>query len=148
MSLADNGDLLDFVKNNGEVSEQRARIWFSQICKGTDYLHSKDIAHRDLKCENVLLSRNYNCKLTDFGFSRYCNDLGPSMLCETFCGSAAYAAPEVVGGTPYMPKMADVWSLGVILYAMLNASMPFNDSNRRKLLSDQLSGECRILNGE
>lgn len=144
MSLAENGDLLDYVKNKGEVSENRAKIWFNQICRGTEYLHSKDIAHRDLKCENVLLSRNFNCKLTDFGFARYTNDLGPSALCETFCGSAAYAAPEIVGGTPYNPKLADVWSLGVILYAMLNASMPFNDANRRKLLSDQMAGNWQF----
>ncbi|XP_034231687.1 testis-specific serine/threonine-protein kinase 3-like [Thrips palmi] len=144
MSLAENGDLLDYVKNNGEVPESRAKVWFHQICRGTEYLHAKDIAHRDLKCENVLLSRNFNCKLTDFGFARYCNDLGPSALCETFCGSAAYAAPEVVGGTPYNPKLADVWSLGVILYAMLNATMPFNDANRRKLLSDQMAGNWQF----
>lgn len=144
MSLAENGDLLDYVKNHGEVPEARAKVWFHQICRGTEYLHAKDIAHRDLKCENVLLSRNLNCKLTDFGFARYCNDLGPSGLCETFCGSAAYAAPEVVGGTPYNPKLADVWSLGVILYAMLNATMPFDDSNRRKLLSNQMSGNWQF----
>ncbi|KAK3923537.1 Testis-specific serine/threonine-protein kinase 1 [Frankliniella fusca] len=144
MSLAENGDLLDYVKSNGEVAESRAKVWFHQICRGTEYLHAKDIAHRDLKCENVLLSRNFNCKLTDFGFARYCNDLTPTGLCETFCGSAAYAAPEVVGGTPYNPKLADVWSLGVILYAMLNATMPFNDSNRRKLLSDQMAGNWQF----
>ncbi|XP_052132379.1 testis-specific serine/threonine-protein kinase 3-like [Frankliniella occidentalis] len=144
MSLAENGDLLDYVKSNGEVAESRAKVWFHQICRGTEYLHTKDIAHRDLKCENVLLSRNFNCKLTDFGFARYCSDLTPTGLCETFCGSAAYAAPEVVGGTPYNPKLADVWSLGVILYAMLNATMPFNDSNRRKLLSDQMAGNWQF----
>ncbi|XP_034231688.1 testis-specific serine/threonine-protein kinase 1-like [Thrips palmi] len=140
MRFADNGDLLDFVKNKGPVQEAQSRLWFRQMTSGLHYLHAKNIAHRDLKCENVLLSRRFNVKLADFGFARYCVDAdGRRVLSQTYCGSAAYAAPEVVSGTPYNPKLADVWSLGIILFIMLNARMPFDDVNLQKLLRDQVS---------
>ncbi|XP_012275615.1 testis-specific serine/threonine-protein kinase 3 isoform X2 [Orussus abietinus] len=119
MRYADNGDLLDFVKLNGVVPEQQSKLWFRQMASGLHYLHGKNIAHRDLK---------------------FCVDHeGRRVLSQTYCGSAAYAAPEVVSGTPYNPKLADVWSLGIILFIMLNASMPFDDANLRKLLKNQMS---------
>lgn len=138
MRYAENGDLLDYVLKNGPINEPQAKIWFYQIAKGLKYLHGLNIAHRDLKCENVLLSKNMNIKLADFGFSRYCTDtFGHRILSNTYCGSGAYAAPEVVNAVPYNPKIADIWSIGVILFIMINGSMPFDDENLSKLLSDQ-----------
>nr|CAH7735491.1 unnamed protein product [Callosobruchus chinensis] len=137
---AENGDLLDFIKKNGVVPEQQTKIWFRQMAGGLHYLHAMNVAHRDLKCENILLSRRFNVKLADFGFARFCVDsCNRRILSQTYCGSAAYAAPEVVSGTPYNPKLSDIWSLGIILFIMLNASMPFDDSNLRKLLKDQMT---------
>jgi len=147
MRYADNGDMLDFVKQNGMVPERQSRIWFRQMATGLQYLHGLHIAHRDLKCENILLSKHWNIKLADFGFARYCvDDDGRRVLSQTYCGSAAYAAPEVVSGTPYNAKCADVWSLGIILFIMVNATMPFDDSNLKKLLKDQMSKQWSFRN--
>ncbi|RZF43945.1 hypothetical protein LSTR_LSTR006753 [Laodelphax striatellus] len=147
MMYAENGDLLDHIKRYGIVSESSAKSWFRQITSGLRYLHSKNIAHRDMKCENILLTRDFQVRIADFGFARYCaNKSGRRVLSETYCGSAAYAAPEIVMGRAYNPKLADIWSVGIILYIMLNGTMPFNDENLKKLLKDQLNRNWTFRN--
>lgn len=79
---------------------------------------------RDLKCENILLDTENNIKLSDFGFSRIQT---VDMLSRTYCGSAAYAAPEVLQGIPYHGQSYDVWSLGVILYIMVSNHLAFTN---------------------
>ena len=71
MRLAEKGDLLDWVLRNGFVAENQSRVWTRQLSLAVQYLQLLDIAHRDLKCENVLITANYNVKLADFGFARY-----------------------------------------------------------------------------
>ena len=78
------------------------------------------VPFRDLKCENLLLDVNNNIKISDFGFARRFEH---GQLCRTFCGSAAYAAPEILQGIPYEPTGYDVWSIGVILYIMVGLSL-------------------------
>lgn len=138
MEYCDRGDLLEHIRSKGALKEPKGRHYFRQLVSAVKYLHALDITHRDLKCENVLLVSDRSVKLTDFGFCRRCrDDLGKRVLSKTFCGSAAYAAPEILQGQPYNPKMYDVWSLGCILYIMVTATMPFDDSNIKKMLRYQ-----------
>lgn len=145
MRFGENGDLLGYILKNGCVSENQSRVWMRQLGLGLQYLHELEITHRDMKCENVILTANYNVKISDFGFSRFCvsEDENP-VLSETYCGSMSYAAPEILRGKPYMPKPTDLWSLGVVLFVMLNKSMPFDDTRMRKLYEQQMGKKYRF----
>lgn len=100
MDLAENGTLLDYVLEKHFLEENQARNLFKQLISVVEYIHSKGVVHRDIKCENLLLDENYNLKLIDFGFAR--KDTRTSdehvILSKTFCGSYAYASPEIVKG--------------------------------------------------
>nr|XP_022918301.1 testis-specific serine/threonine-protein kinase 3-like isoform X1 [Onthophagus taurus] len=140
MDYCRNGDMLEHIKSHGPLTESKAKHYFRQMVAAVKYLHDLEIAHRDLKCENVFITINNNIKLGDFGFARRCvDDCGCYKFSDTFCGSAAYAAPEILQGIAYDPKMYDMWSLGCILYIMLTASMPFDDTNIKKMLKTQLN---------
>nr|QSV12635.1 testis-specific serine/threonine-protein kinase 1/2 [Argopecten irradians] len=135
MEYAGHGDLLEYIKLRGALQEDRAQVMFKQIVLAIGYLHDRKIVHRDMKCENLLLDCMNNIKISDFGFAR---QYEPSDVSKTFCGSAAYAAPEVLQGIPYHLPSHDIWSMGVILYIMVCASMPYDDSNIKKMVSQQL----------
>ncbi|XP_053674640.1 testis-specific serine/threonine-protein kinase 3-like [Anopheles nili] len=132
MRYAEMGDMLSFVIDHGPLGEPQSRIWFRQLALAVQYLHESGIAHRDLKCENILLSANFNVKLSDFGFARYIHENNQQVqLSTTFCGSFDYSAPELLKGKPYNPKASDVWALGVVLYMQLNKSVPFKGKTRQ-----------------
>ena len=145
MRYAENGDLLEFILKKGSISEAQSRVWMRQLCLAVQYLHDMEIAHRDLKCENALITSNYNLKVSDFGFARYVTDgYGKRLMSDTYCGSLSYAAPEILKGSPYHPKIADIWSLGVILYIMLNKAMPFDDTNIKRLHEQQTNKQWKF----
>uniref|UniRef100_A0A224XK49 Putative catalytic domain of testis-specific serine/threonine kinase n=1 Tax=Panstrongylus lignarius TaxID=156445 RepID=A0A224XK49_9HEMI len=141
MDICERGDLLDYIRARGPLSEARTKFFFRQMVEAISYLHNRDIAHRDLKCENVLLAGRDHLKIADFGFARWCSDISTKkrILSETYCGSAAYAAPEILQGVKYNPKMYDIWSLGVILFIMISAAMPFDDGNISRLIKAQMN---------
>lgn len=144
MDYCKNGDLLEYLRVHAPLNEEETKAFFTEIVNAVHYLHSLDIAHRDLKCENVFLMKNNRIKLGDFGFAQWCRDqYGAYRFSDTFCGSAAYAAPEILQGLYYDPKMFDIWALGCILYIMLTATMPFDDSNIRLMVKEQLTKKIR-----
>ncbi len=134
MQLAGHGDMLEYIKLRGALKESKAREFFHQLCEGVRYMHERNFIHRDLKCENLLLDAKNVLKISDFGFAR---EILPTDMSRTFCGSAAYAAPEILLGKPYVGTCYDIWSMGVILYIMICGSMPYDDSNIKRMVRDQ-----------
>ena len=121
MELADGGDLLEAIKANETVKETQAGKWFVQLHDGLCHLHRQGFVHRDIKCENILLDRENNIKVTDFGFAKKIarNKNGGPLLSETYCGSYAYAPPEILKGIAYDPCLSEIWSMGVVLFTMV-----------------------------
>ena len=119
---APGGDALKYIQSHGAVSEAWAKIWIRQIADAVKYLHQQDICHRDLKLENLLLDVYMNIKICDFGFVR---DQCKHDMSKTYCGSKSYASPEILMGTPYEARKADIWAMGVILYIFVTGSYLF-----------------------
>jgi serine/threonine protein kinase len=117
------GELFDYVSGNGALPEEEAVRLFRQIIAGLSYCHRFNICHRDLKPENILLDSQRNIKLADFGMAALQPD---GTWLNTSCGSPHYAAPEIIQGQQYRGDKADIWSTGIILYAMLNGFLPFD----------------------
>ncbi|KAK4873058.1 hypothetical protein RN001_015087 [Aquatica leii] len=134
------GELFDHIVERNRLSEQQSRKFFREILSAVAYLHSLGYAHRDLKPENILLSGDQSLKLIDFGLCAK-PDGGIQSPLTTSCGSPAYAAPELVMGKPYCGGEADVWSMGVLLYALLTGSLPFDDDKIDSLYKKILSGK-------
>lgn len=122
MECLDGGNLCTFVKAKKRLSEDESKRIFFQIVQATEYLHSYGISHRDVKLENVLFDGDKNIKLIDFGFSTVCQH---GKRLKVFCGTPSYMAPEIVRRTEYEGKPVDIWSLGILLYALLCGCFPF-----------------------
>ncbi|KAI4366695.1 hypothetical protein MLD38_022541 [Melastoma candidum] len=126
MEYVKSGELFDYIVEKGRLQEDEARNFFQQIISGVEYCHRNMIVHRDLKPENLLLDSKCNVKIADFGLSNIMRD---GHFLKTSCGSPNYAAPEVISGKLYAGPEVDVWSCGVILYALLCGTLPFDDEN-------------------
>ncbi|KAI9028167.1 kinase-like domain-containing protein [Phycomyces nitens] len=135
------GELFEYLVSQGRLSESEARKYFQQIIFGLDYCHRHLICHRDLKPENLLLDKEKSIKIADFGMA----SLQPTgSLLETSCGSPHYASPEIVNGIPYDGSASDIWSCGIILYALLSGHLPFDDDNIRQLLNKVKVGKYKM----
>ncbi|KAJ8388311.1 hypothetical protein AAFF_G00134650 [Aldrovandia affinis] len=138
---AKNGEIFDYLASHGRLSEQEARRKFWQILSAVEYCHNRNIVHRDLKAENLLLDSHMNIKIADFGFGNF---FQPGEPLATWCGSPPYAAPEVFEGQQYEGPHLDIWSMGVVLYVLVCGALPFDGPTLPVLRQRVLEGRFRI----
>jgi 5'-AMP-activated protein kinase catalytic alpha subunit len=125
-------------RNYKPYSELTSKEIFKQLVEAMMHCHQKGIAHRDVKLENILMDKLGNIKLIDFGLCDFVNDVGnKTRLCVDSVGSPAYISPEILTGKPYDGFKADVWSCGVVLYALLFGCFPFSASQYKLLVSGE-----------
>ena len=142
LEYIEGGELFHYIIDHGRLPEQEAVRIFRQMISGLSYCHRFNICHRDLKPENILMDRNRNIKIVDFGMAA----LQPAnKWLNTSCGSPHYASPEVIMGQNYRGDKADVWSCGVILYAMLTGTLPFDsDGDYSDVIQTVLRGRYKF----
>ncbi|EPY52597.1 CAMK/CAMKL protein kinase Ppk16 [Schizosaccharomyces cryophilus OY26] len=140
MEYCPNGELYEYVSRQEVLDEHTTCRLFWQLCCAIKYLHTQGCVHRDLKLENIFLDKNFDVKIGDFGFSRD-TDCSRRTFMSTRCGTVAYCAPEVVLGQKYIGECADIWSLGIIMYAMLVGRLPFDEDDTNltelKIITEQ-----------
>ena len=141
MDYCEGGELFNYIVKNKYLSEDESSIFYYQLINGLEYIHSLGIVHRDLKPENLLLTKDNILKIIDFGLSNYYKQ-GQKDLLYTPCGSPCYASPEMVIGNYYDGIMIDIWSSGVILFAMLCGYLPFEDKNNTKMFKKII--QCQV----
>lgn len=137
------GEIFEYIVEQGRLAEEEGRRFFQQIISGVEYCHHHMVVHRDLKPENLLLDKNLNVKIADFGLSNVMTD---GQFLKTSCGSPNYAAPEVIRGNHYAGPEVDVWSCGVILFALLCGTLPFDDENIPNLFKKIKGGVYTLPN--
>mmetsp|Transcript_16039 Transcript_16039/g.29391 ORF Transcript_16039/g.29391 Transcript_16039/m.29391 type:complete len:495 (+) Transcript_16039:1017-2501(+) len=142
IEYAPGGDLLHYVKNKGRLTEAEAAYFLKQLVEGLKACHARNIIHRDVKLDNILLDHSKTkVKLCDFGV---CRVLKKGELINEHCGTPAYLAPEIIANVDYDGYCVDVWSLGVTLYAMVTGTLPFKAKNLPDLQKAVLKGTFEL----
>lgn len=122
--MVEGDSLLNFVKSQPDkkLAENLTKSIFFQIIEGISYLHSKNIFHRDIKLENIIIKSKSSIKIIDFGFGTCCPK---NKLLNFFCGTPSYMPPEIILKKDYLGEYADIWSIGILLYTILCGFFPF-----------------------
>jgi serine/threonine protein kinase len=128
-------------KANRRLEEAEAKKIYSQVCKGMAYCHSKNIVHRDLKLENIMVDSGKNVKIIDFGFSIVISN---DKTLNIFCGTPSYMAPEIVSKKNYKGQATDTWALGILLFTLLCGHFPFRGFDDRDLFSKIKRGKFEV----
>ncbi|KAI6649584.1 Serine/threonine-protein kinase NIM1-like [Oopsacas minuta] len=138
------GDLKKLIRSGDYISSEQSALLFTQVALAIAYLHQRDLCHRDIKADNVLMFSKNFCKLCDFGF---CTESRKDKQQTKFCGTLTYLAPEILrtyneitGKCSYDGKQTDIWSLGVLLYLMISKKLPFTGHSESMI-------ETNIMNG-
>ena len=141
IELCSGGDLLNYVRRRRRLTEDVAKYIFKQVTEGLYYCHAKNIVHRDIKLDNLLLDSEGKVKICDFGVSKLISE---NELMNEQCGTPAYIAPEILKDKGYSGFGVDVWSLGVCLFAMLYGTVPFKANNMSELHQLILKGKYSL----
>lgn len=136
-----NGELFNYIIEKRFLGEPEAKVLMKQFLKGLTYIHRVGAVHRDLKPENLLLDSTGMVKVSDFGFARY---VPADNLMSTSCGSTGYASPECLAGKKYDGQKSDMWSVGVILYAMVTGQLPWTGKNHAAVCKQIEKAEYKI----
>ena len=143
MEYANGGELFDYIVRHTRLSEKQACKFYLELISGIEYIHQSGVCHRDLKPENLLLDYDLTLKIVDFGLS---NMYEPAATLKTACGSPCYAAPEMIAGKKYNGTNVDIWSCGVILFALICGYLPFEDPNTSNLYKKILNADFQTPN--
>lgn len=140
MDLAKGTSLLSYLKskNDRRAGSENAVYIFRQLVKAVQYCHHKNICHRDIKLENIIIDNDLGIKLIDFGFAAVISKTKPLNF---FCGTPSYMPPEIVQKKEYIGFNADVWCLGILLYTLLCGSFPFRGNNEKELYAKICKGD-------
>ena len=139
MEYCENGELFNHIVKKKKLEEKESSYYYFQLINGLDYIHSKKIIHRDLKPENLLIGKKNILKIIDFGLSTFNKN---EELLSTPCGSPCYASPEVISGKKYDGNLIDIWSSGIILFAMLCGHLPFEGLTNKIIFKKII--KCKI----
>ena len=153
LDLCEGGELYDYLIVNDKVSERTAATIFKQIVTAIKYSHDHNIAHRDIKLQNILITQFPLVKVCDFGLCGFMKN--DNELFSSFCGSTQYLAPECLKREDYDGKKSDIWSMGIVLYTMLVGKPPWEGTSLplllKKMLTEKIefpptiSKECKNL---
>lgn len=139
--LCAGGDLLIYVRKRRKLKESVAKFILKQILEGLHYCHLKSILHRDIKLDNILLNSDGKIKICDFGVSKVVTE-GERMTEK--CGTPTYIAPEILLNKGYEGFGVDVWSAGVVLFAMIYGTVPFKASTMPDLHKLIIKGKYKL----